>query len=85
MVVLRTAPTWQVDVLWVAAPREALQHAFPAGLPRSSLTSAERTPQRYVSCSYCAAVWAALPVYLYLDFKHILLSASWFEVQNFKC
>lgn len=33
----------------------------------------------------CAAVWAALPVYLYLDFKHILLSASWFEVQNFKC
>lgn len=47
--------------------------------------SAQRTLQRHVSCSYCAAVWAVLPVYLYLDFKYILLLTSWYEVQNFKC
>jgi len=75
----------KMDVLWVVAAGEALQRAFPVGMPGSGLTSARRTPQRCVSCSSCAAVCAALPVYLYLDFKHILLSASWFEVQNFKC
>lgn len=82
MVVLRTARFGEMTIRGL---QQALQHAFPAGLPGSGLTSAERTPQRYVSGSYRAAVWAALPVYLYLDFKHVLLSAGWFEVHNFKC
>lgn len=75
----------KMAVLWVVAPGEALHPAFPAVMPGSGLTSAQRTLRRCVSCSYCAAVCAGLPVYLYLDFKHILLSAGWFEVQNFKC
>lgn len=56
--------------LQVTAPGDALSSVSRQG-PWEGIVSALRTPRSItVSCSYCAAIRAVLPVYLYLGFKH---------------
>lgn len=83
MVVLWTALCGaRMDVRFRLQHQVKLLHANPTGVPQFLHRELRSVP---VSCSYCAAIRAALPGYLYLDFKHLLLLTSWFKGQNFKC
>lgn len=56
--------------LQVAAPGDALCKCPPRNARKGHYLCREHRTALTVSCSYCAAIWAALPIYLYVDFQH---------------